>query len=90
MTWNRNGNLGKFTNFVNLLNMCGIAVPSGILRGACREAKRTPPYARLPVGISVIPLTAPTACEPGNAAIATFIAYQGRLPGTCGFVLVQT
>ena len=34
VTWDRNGNLGKFTNFVNLLNMCGIAVPSGILRGA--------------------------------------------------------
>ncbi len=38
VTWDRNGNLGKFTNFVNLLNMCGIAVPSGILRGARRGA----------------------------------------------------
>ena len=37
VTWDRNGNLGKFTNFVNLLNMCGIAVPSGILRGACHD-----------------------------------------------------
>lgn len=33
-TWPRNGNLGRFTNFVNLLDMCGIAVPSGLLRGA--------------------------------------------------------
>ena len=38
VTWDRNGNLGKFTNFVNLLNMCGVAVPSGVLRGARRAA----------------------------------------------------
>ena len=34
-TWPRNGNLGRFTNFVNLLDMCGIAVPSGMLQGTC-------------------------------------------------------
>ena len=33
-TWTRNGNLGRFTNFVNLLDMCGIAIPSGLLQGA--------------------------------------------------------
>lgn len=27
----KNANLGRFTNFVNLLDMCGISVPSGIL-----------------------------------------------------------
>ena len=35
-TWPRNANLGRFTNFVNLLDMCGIAVPSGLLQGAPR------------------------------------------------------
>lgn len=27
----RNANLGRFTNFVNLLDMCGLSVPSGVL-----------------------------------------------------------
>lgn len=30
-TWGRNAKLGRFTNFVNLLDMCGIAVPSGLV-----------------------------------------------------------
>ncbi|KAL6746693.1 amidase signature domain-containing protein [Haematococcus lacustris] len=29
--WSRNALLGRFTNFVNLLDMCGVAVPSGLL-----------------------------------------------------------
>lgn len=32
VTWDYNANLGRFTNFVNLLDMAGIAVPSGLLR----------------------------------------------------------
>ena len=49
-TWLRNGNLGVFTNFVNLLDMCGIAVPSGLLRGA-------PPWPRdWPPGVGPTPL----------------------------------
>jgi allophanate hydrolase len=28
----KNANLGRFTNFVNLLDMCGVSVPSGLLR----------------------------------------------------------
>ena len=32
MTWAKNTNLGRFTNFVNLLDMAAVAVPSGILR----------------------------------------------------------
>ena len=32
MTWAKNGNLGRFTNFVNLMDMAAIAVPSGVLR----------------------------------------------------------
>lgn len=32
VTWGYNANLGRFTNFVNLLDMAGIAIPSGILR----------------------------------------------------------
>ena len=39
VSWLRNGNLGRFTNFVNLQDMCGIAVPSGILHGE-RPLKR--------------------------------------------------
>ncbi len=30
-TWSRNAKLGRFTNFVNLLDMCGIAIPSGLV-----------------------------------------------------------
>ena len=35
VTWEYNANLGRFTNFVNLLDMAGIAVPSGLLTGEC-------------------------------------------------------
>lgn len=28
----KNANLGRFTNFVNLLDMCGVSVPSGLLK----------------------------------------------------------
>lgn len=28
----KNANLGRFTNFVNLLDMCGVSVWSGLLR----------------------------------------------------------
>jgi allophanate hydrolase len=31
-TWPLNAKNGRFTNFVNLLDMCGIAIPSGLLR----------------------------------------------------------
>ncbi|CAK0787066.1 hypothetical protein CVIRNUC_010282 [Coccomyxa viridis] len=31
-SWAKNGNLGRFTNFVNLMDMAAIAIPSGILR----------------------------------------------------------
>ena len=49
MSWQRNGNLGRFTNFVNLQDMCGIAVPSGILRGErCNICGR--PYTSKPSG----------------------------------------
>ncbi|GLI71220.1 hypothetical protein VaNZ11_016284 [Volvox africanus] len=30
-SWSRNAKLGRFTNFVNLLDMCGIAIPSGLV-----------------------------------------------------------
>lgn len=30
-TWPRNAKNGRFTNFVNLLDMCGISIPSGLL-----------------------------------------------------------
>ena len=30
VTWARNAKLGRFTNFVNLLDMCAVAVPSGL------------------------------------------------------------
>lgn len=29
--WTRNAKLGRFTNFVNLLDMCGVAIPSGLV-----------------------------------------------------------
>ena len=31
-SWPLNAQLGRFTNFVNLLDMCGVSVPSGLLR----------------------------------------------------------
>lgn len=31
-SWPFNAKLGKFTNFVNLMDMCAVSVPSGILR----------------------------------------------------------
>jgi hypothetical protein len=32
VSWAKNGNLGRFTNFVNLMDMAAVAVPSGIIR----------------------------------------------------------
>ncbi|KAK9819810.1 hypothetical protein WJX72_002684 [[Myrmecia] bisecta] len=37
VSWGRNANLGRFTNFANLLDLCGLAVPSGLLRHEARE-----------------------------------------------------
>ncbi len=31
-TWPKNAKNGRFTNFVNLLDMCGISIPQGLLR----------------------------------------------------------
>ena len=31
-TWACNARLGRFTNFVNLLDMCGVSVPSAVLQ----------------------------------------------------------
>ena len=31
-SWALNAKLGRFTNFVNLLDMCAVSIPSGILR----------------------------------------------------------
>ena len=30
-SWPSNAKLGRFTNFVNLLDMCGLALPSGLV-----------------------------------------------------------
>ena len=30
VTWTRNAKLGRFTNFVNLLDMCAVSVPSAV------------------------------------------------------------
>lgn len=35
LTWPFNAKLGRFTNFVNLMDMCGVSVPSGVLE--CEE-----------------------------------------------------
>ncbi len=32
VTWTRNAKLGRFTNFVNLLDMCAVSVPSTAYR----------------------------------------------------------
>lgn len=36
--WSLNANLGRFTNFVNLCDMCGISVPSGLVSFDAQEA----------------------------------------------------
>ena len=38
VSWPKNANLGRFTNFVNLMDMAAIAVPSGVLRCAEPQA----------------------------------------------------
>ncbi len=35
VSWPKNANLGRFTNFVNLMDLAAIAVPSGVLH--CEE-----------------------------------------------------
>lgn len=35
VSWSKNANLGRFTNFVNLMDLAAIAVPSGVLH--CEE-----------------------------------------------------
>lgn len=32
VSWPKNANLGRFTNFVNLMDLAAIAIPSGLLR----------------------------------------------------------
>ncbi|KXZ51619.1 hypothetical protein GPECTOR_12g583 [Gonium pectorale] len=69
-TWSRNAKLGRFTNFVNLLDMCGIAVPSGIVsydaaalsegaseaerRRAAHLAATGPTQVTLPFGVTLL------------------------------------
>jgi allophanate hydrolase len=69
-TWPLNAKNGRFTNFVNLLDMCGIAVPSGLLRvdysaaeaaagaGATRAARLAagggPLSVTLPFGVTLL------------------------------------
>ncbi|GLC42946.1 hypothetical protein PLESTB_000289000 [Pleodorina starrii] len=69
-SWSRNAKLGRFTNFVNLLDMCGIAVPSGLVsydsavlsenaseaerRRAAHLAATGPTRVTLPFGVTLI------------------------------------
>ena len=69
-TWPLNAKNGRFTNFVNLLDMCGIAIPSGLLRvdyatpeaaagsGATRAARLAasggPQAVVLPFGVTLL------------------------------------
>ena len=46
--WSRNTKLGRFTNFVNLLDMCGVAIPSGTVQ--YDPAAATAPAAALMTG----------------------------------------
>ena len=45
VSWPKNANLGRFTNFVNLMDLAAIAVPSGVLH--CEE----PSAASDPTGV---------------------------------------
>lgn len=69
-TWPRNAKNGRFTNFVNLLDMCGVSVPSGLLRvnygvdnaadsvaaarGAALAAAGGPAAVALPFGVTLL------------------------------------
>ncbi|GIL80104.1 hypothetical protein Vretifemale_9289 [Volvox reticuliferus] len=69
-SWTRNAKLGRFTNFVNLLDMCGIAIPSGLVsydsaalsegaseaerRRAAHLAATGPTSVTLPFGITLL------------------------------------
>lgn len=69
-SWPLNAKNGRFTNFVNLLDMCGIAIPSGLLRvdyssaeaaagsGAARAARLAasggPQSVVLPFGVTLL------------------------------------
>ncbi|PNW79614.1 hypothetical protein CHLRE_08g360100v5 [Chlamydomonas reinhardtii] len=69
-TWSRNAKLGRFTNFVNLLDMCGIALPSGLVaydaavlaEGASEEERKRaahlaatgPTAVTLPFGVTLL------------------------------------
>lgn len=66
--WHRNAKNGRFTNFVNLLDMCGISVPSGLLTvdysadaGATAESRTArllssggPMQVALPFGVTLL------------------------------------
>eukprot|EP00891_Asterochloris_glomerata_P000621 jgi/Astpho2/621/Aster-04463 len=69
VTWKKNAKLGRFTNFVNLLDMCGVAVPSAIythpkldpetLHGEAKQrgvylAASGDPTPKLPFGVTFI------------------------------------
>jgi hypothetical protein len=46
VSWPKNANLGRFTNFVNLMDMAAIAIPSGVLHCAEPAAASDPTGAR--------------------------------------------
>ena len=42
VAWPKNANLGRFTNFVNLMDLAAVAVPSGLLRCEAPAAASDP------------------------------------------------
>ncbi|MBX3504032.1 MAG: allophanate hydrolase [Parvibaculum sp.] len=66
-----NSRLGTYTNFMNLLDLCGIAVPAGFRQAGPRKG--------LPFGVT---LAAPAFADSRIAAFAAaFEAAQGLAPG---------
>ncbi len=51
VSWPKNANLGRFTNFVNLMDLAAIAVPSGVLHCEPPSAASDPTGARPPVKV---------------------------------------
>ena len=61
-SWKKNAKLGRFTNFVNLLDLAAVAVPSGVLHcrpnvGATGASLTLPHWCREPATCSFLSWT---------------------------------
>ena len=80
-TWANNAKLGRFTNFVNLLDMCGVSVPSGLLHCPALSADKLEGAALSE--LSPICVSLSIACSYATARRCQLTSQKVQLDGDC-------